>query len=102
MWTLSLGVPIGCRSPRKRGPYSTPVHMPPASGCDASIAKARKTIANSAGPDIFQPKRFDTAKTHLRHRTRCTKATRAEMAFRVETRGSSPDLRLVVQNDVQQ
>ena len=73
-----------------------------ASGCDASIAKARKTIANSAGPDIFQPKRFDTAKTHLRHRTRCTKATRAEMAFRVETRGSSPDLRLVVQNDVQQ
>ena len=28
MWTLSPGVPIGCRSPRKRGPYSTPVHRP--------------------------------------------------------------------------
>ena len=26
MWTLSPGVPIGCRSPRKRGPYSTPKH----------------------------------------------------------------------------
>ena len=24
MWTLTLGVPIGCRSPRKRGPYSMP------------------------------------------------------------------------------
>src|SRR5947209_6558490 len=24
------GVPIGCRSPRKRGPYSTPIHMPEA------------------------------------------------------------------------
>ena len=24
--TLSPGVPIGCRSPRKRGPYSTPKH----------------------------------------------------------------------------
>ncbi len=24
MWTLIPGVPIGCRSPRKRGPYSTP------------------------------------------------------------------------------
>ena len=33
MWTLSLGVPIGCRSPRKRGPYSTPVHR---------LAQARK------------------------------------------------------------
>jgi len=26
MWTLSPGVPIGCRSPRKQGPYSTPIH----------------------------------------------------------------------------
>ncbi len=26
MWTLSPGVPIGCRSPRKRGPYSMPIH----------------------------------------------------------------------------
>ena len=26
MWTLSAGVPIGRRSPRKRGPYSTPKH----------------------------------------------------------------------------
>ena len=24
MWTLIPGVPIGCRSPRKRGPYSMP------------------------------------------------------------------------------
>src|SRR5271166_6198692 len=24
VWTLIPGVPIGCRSPRKRGPYSTP------------------------------------------------------------------------------
>jgi hypothetical protein len=28
MWTLSPGVPIGCRSPRKRGPYSMPIHSP--------------------------------------------------------------------------
>ena len=28
MWTLIPGVPIGCRSPRKRGPYSMPIHMP--------------------------------------------------------------------------
>src|ERR1700737_3348127 len=26
VWTLIPGVPFGCRSPRKRGPYSTPVH----------------------------------------------------------------------------
>ena len=26
MWTLIPGVPIGCRSPRKRGPYSMPSH----------------------------------------------------------------------------
>jgi hypothetical protein len=26
VWTLSPGVPIGCRSPRKRGPYSMPKH----------------------------------------------------------------------------
>jgi hypothetical protein len=26
VWTLIPGVPIGCRSPRKRGPYSTPIH----------------------------------------------------------------------------
>ena len=26
MWTLIPGVPIGCRSPRKRGPYSMPIH----------------------------------------------------------------------------
>ncbi|MGA7790284.1 MAG: ABC transporter substrate binding protein, partial [Xanthobacteraceae bacterium] len=26
VWTLSPGVPIGCRLPRKRGPYSTPKH----------------------------------------------------------------------------
>ena len=30
MWTLSAGVPIGCRSPRKRGPYSMPKHTQPA------------------------------------------------------------------------
>src|SRR5205823_14171292 len=27
VWTLSPGVPIGCRSPRKRGPYCMPIHM---------------------------------------------------------------------------
>src|SRR5215211_1223428 len=26
VWNLSPGVPIGCRSPRKRGPYSMPIH----------------------------------------------------------------------------
>jgi putative DNA primase/helicase len=26
VWTLIPGVPIGCRSPRKRGPYSMPIH----------------------------------------------------------------------------
>jgi hypothetical protein len=26
VWTLSAGVPIECRSPRKRGPYSMPKH----------------------------------------------------------------------------
>src|ERR1700676_715602 len=26
VWTLVPGVPIGCRLPRKRGPYSTPIH----------------------------------------------------------------------------
>src|SRR6202165_1429565 len=26
--TLIPGVPFGCRSPRKRGPYSTPIHTP--------------------------------------------------------------------------
>src|SRR6202166_2027227 len=26
VWTLIPGVPFGCRSPRKRGPYSTPIH----------------------------------------------------------------------------
>ena len=26
MWTLIPGGPIGCRSPRKRGPYSMPIH----------------------------------------------------------------------------
>jgi hypothetical protein len=26
VWTLSPGVPIGCRLPRKQGPYSTPKH----------------------------------------------------------------------------
>jgi hypothetical protein len=26
MWTLIPGVPIRCRSPRKRGPYSMPIH----------------------------------------------------------------------------
>jgi len=29
VWTLSPGVPIGCRLPRKRGPYSTPKHNMP-------------------------------------------------------------------------
>jgi hypothetical protein len=28
VWTLIPGVPIGCRSPRKRGPYSMPIHRP--------------------------------------------------------------------------
>jgi hypothetical protein len=28
LWTLSPGVPIGCRLPRKRGPYSMPIHIP--------------------------------------------------------------------------
>src|SRR6202022_2944705 len=28
VWTLIPGVPFGCRSPRKRGPYSTPIHSP--------------------------------------------------------------------------
>src|ERR1700680_4241473 len=27
VWTLIPGVPFGCRSPRKRGPYSTPIHI---------------------------------------------------------------------------
>ena len=31
--TLSPGVPIGCRSPRKRGPYSTPKHTWAVAGC---------------------------------------------------------------------
>src|ERR1019366_6549862 len=26
LWTVCPGVPIGCRSPRKRGPYSMPNH----------------------------------------------------------------------------
>src|SRR5437764_10591112 len=26
MWTLSPGVPIGCKSPPKRGPYSMQIH----------------------------------------------------------------------------
>src|SRR5437899_4456989 len=29
MWTLSPGVPIGCKSPQKRGPYSMLIHTPP-------------------------------------------------------------------------
>src|SRR5271165_1143305 len=29
VWTLIPGVPIGCRSPRKRGPYSTPRQSAP-------------------------------------------------------------------------
>ena len=40
MWTLIPGVPIGCRSPRKRGPYSMPNdrlqpfrHLHDCSGC---------------------------------------------------------------------
>src|SRR6202795_3409327 len=28
VWTLIPGVPFGCRSPRKRGPYSMPIHSP--------------------------------------------------------------------------
>jgi hypothetical protein len=26
VWTLSPGVPIGCKSPPKRGPYSVQLH----------------------------------------------------------------------------
>src|SRR2546429_6618174 len=26
LWTLSPGVPIGCNSPQKRGPYSMQIH----------------------------------------------------------------------------
>ena len=32
MWTLIPGVPIGCRSPRKRGPYSMPNDTTPPRG----------------------------------------------------------------------
>jgi hypothetical protein len=32
MWTLSPGVPIGCKSPPKRGPYSMQIHTRTLSG----------------------------------------------------------------------
>src|ERR1700688_1763952 len=35
VWTLIPGVPFGCRSPRKRGPYSTPIHTRTADTDDA-------------------------------------------------------------------
>ena len=47
MWTLSPGVPIGCRSPRKRGPYSMPKHRHTASA-SAEILSVEQAAGRSA------------------------------------------------------
>ena len=63
MWTLIPGVPIGCRSPRKRGPYSMPsyshgiraVHRPvPAPRHDAG-----HTVDEGKRHKPFARERFD-------------------------------------------
>jgi hypothetical protein len=50
MWTLSLGVPIGCKSPQKRGPYSTQIHkFSPYANCTRLLALAVHADCGSDG-----------------------------------------------------
>jgi hypothetical protein len=46
VWTLIPGVPIGCRSPRKRGPYSMPIHI----GCESAVGHSRLHSLSSVSP----------------------------------------------------
>ena len=63
VWTLCAGVPIGCRSPRKGGPYSTPKHT---QGCDGlhgcsfpfqTVSPARSLCAGLAAGRIVERSR---------------------------------------------
>ena len=59
MWTLSPGVPIGCRSPRKRGPYSTPKHTeapnPPLAKIDLHGYRPTDFIGQPMAAIVQQP-----------------------------------------------
>ena len=60
MWTLIPEVPIGCRSPRKRGPYSMPSHTPPlrvsgTRGWSGPITRNRDAHIGSGNPSFERP-----------------------------------------------
>ena len=55
MWTLIPGVPIGCRSPRKWGPYSMPIHR---QGADQFRAAKRRETSSLAHVPVAERARL--------------------------------------------
>src|SRR5271157_4907727 len=54
VWTLIPGVPIGCRSPRKRGPYSMPNDSPP-----QVVGDVAEIVRPTQETDVDCPARMD-------------------------------------------
>ena len=63
MWALCAGVPFGCRSPRKGGPFCTPTHMHEEIGADYT-----DMIYAATPEDIATRRKAFVRKWRLKHR----------------------------------